>query len=95
MLINNVGLTRRGLTLDTDFETCRRLIEVDHLAPLRLTRPPLPQMVKNTKEHIVAVSSVVGKLGTPMRTGYCAAKHAMIGYFDALRAEVETATISR
>jgi len=48
-------------------------------------------MIKNGKGHVVAVSSVAGKFGTPMRTGYCAAKHALIGYFDALRAEVEIA----
>ncbi len=37
------------------------------------------------------VSSVAGKLGAPLRTGYCGAKHAVVGYFEALRAEVEQA----
>jgi dehydrogenase/reductase SDR family member 7B len=91
MLINNAGIGQRSLALDTNFETYRRLIEVDYLAPLRLTQLVLPQMIKNGKGHVVAVSSVAGKFGTPMRTGYCAAKHALIGYFDALRAEVEIA----
>ena len=37
--------------------------------------------------HIATISSVAGKIGVPGRTGYCAAKHALQGYFDALRAE--------
>ena len=41
--------------------------------------------------HIVAISSVAGRVGPVLRTGYAAAKHGLIGYCDALRAEVETA----
>ncbi|WP_372927053.1 SDR family NAD(P)-dependent oxidoreductase, partial [Marinobacter sp.] len=37
---------------------------------------------------------VAGKVGAPMRTGYCAAKHAVMGFFDALRAEVEGQGVS-
>ncbi len=48
-------------------------------------------MVERRAGHIAVVSSVAGKVGAPLRTGYCAAKHAVIGYFDALRAEVEPA----
>jgi len=39
--------------------------------------------------HIVAISSVAGRIGAPLRTAYCAAKHGLIGYMDALRAETE------
>ena len=35
------------------------------------------------------MASVAGKVGVPLRTGYCAAKHAVVGYCDALRAEVQ------
>ncbi|MEJ0096289.1 MAG: SDR family NAD(P)-dependent oxidoreductase [Methylocella sp.] len=91
LLINNAGISQRSLALDTHFETYRRLIEVDYLAPLQLTQLVLPRMVEQGKGHIAAVSSVAGKLGLPLRTGYPAAKHAVMGYFDALRAEVETA----
>jgi dehydrogenase/reductase SDR family protein 7B len=39
--------------------------------------------------HIVGISSVAGRVGVPLRTAYCAAKHGLIGYMDALRAETE------
>jgi short-subunit dehydrogenase len=38
--------------------------------------------------HVVVISSVMGKIGTPMRSAYAAAKHALHGFFDCLRAEV-------
>jgi short-subunit dehydrogenase len=53
-----------------------------------LTKAVLPVMVKQKSGHIVVTSSLSGKLGSPMRSGYCASKHALHGFFDALRAEV-------
>lgn len=91
ILINNAGVSQRSLALDTSFETYRRIMEIDFFAPLRLTQLILPSMVERGSGHISVISSVAGKVGTVLRTGYCAAKHAVIGYFDALRAEVEKA----
>jgi short-subunit dehydrogenase len=45
-------------------------------------------MIEQGSGHIAVTSSVAGKVGVPFRTGYCAAKHAMMGFFDALRSEV-------
>ena len=46
-------------------------------------------MVQAGGAHIVAISSVAGRIGAPLRTAYSAAKHGLIGYMDALRAETE------
>ncbi len=91
VLINNAGVSQRSLALDTSFEVYRTLMEVDFFAPLRLTQLVLPGMVARKSGAIAVVSSVAGKVGAPIRTGYCAAKHAVVGYFEALRAEVEIA----
>ena len=91
LLINNAGVSQRSLALDTSFEVYRRIMEVDFFAPLRLTQLVLPSMVERRSGHIVIISSVAGKIGAPLRTAYCAAKHACVGYFDALRAEIEKA----
>jgi short-subunit dehydrogenase len=46
-------------------------------------------MLERRSGHLAVTASVAGKVGVPLRTGYCAAKHAVMGFFDALRAEVE------
>jgi dehydrogenase/reductase SDR family member 7B len=89
LLINNAGIGQRGLALETQFDVYRQLMEVDFFAPLRLTQLLLPAMVERRSGRIAVISSVAGKVGVPMRSGYSAAKHACLGYFDALRAEVE------
>ena len=92
ILVNNAGISQRSLAVDTRPEVYRTLIETDLLAPIWLTQLALPAMVaRGAGGHIVGISSVAGRLGTVLRTGYCAAKHGLIGYLDALRAEVELA----
>ena len=91
ILINNAGISQRSLALDTAFDVYRTIMEIDYFAPVRLTQLVLPHMVGRGSGHLAVVSSVAGKVGVPLRTGYCSAKHAVVGYFDSLRAEVETA----
>jgi short-subunit dehydrogenase len=94
ILVNNAGISQRSLALDTDFDVYRRVMEVDFFAPLRLTQLVLPAMVKRGAGAFVNIASVAGKVGSPLRTGYCAAKHALVGYSDALRAETAQYGIS-
>jgi dehydrogenase/reductase SDR family protein 7B len=91
LLVNNAGISQRSLALDTSMAVYRRIMEVDFFAPVALTQLIIPRMVARKSGHIAAVSSVAGKIGSPLRTGYSAAKHALIGYCDSLRAETELA----
>lgn len=91
MLVNNAGISQRSLAVDTKPEVYRQILDVDLLAPIWLTQLILPRMAERKSGHIVGISSVAGRLGTVLRTAYCAAKHGLIGYCDALRAEVEQA----
>jgi len=88
ILVNNAGISQRSLALDTGFDVYRTVMEVDFFAPLRLTQLVLPAMVARGSGGIVNIASVAGKIGSPLRTGYCAAKHALVGWSDALRAEI-------
>ncbi|MGF1456627.1 MAG: SDR family NAD(P)-dependent oxidoreductase [Alphaproteobacteria bacterium] len=89
VLVNNAGVSQRSLAVDTAPDVYRDLIDIDLIAPIWLTQLQLPRMVDAGGAHIVAISSVAGRIGAPLRTAYCAAKHGLIGYMDALRAEVE------
>lgn len=88
VLINNAGISQRSKCLDTDLSVYKRLLDVDVLGQIALSKAVLPIMVEQKAGHIAVTSSVAGKVGVPLRTGYCAAKHAVMGFFDALRAEV-------
>jgi dehydrogenase/reductase SDR family protein 7B len=91
MLVNNAGISQRSLAVDTVPEVYDRLIDTDLRAPIRLTQLLLPRLVERRTGTIVMISSVAGRVGPVLRTGYAAAKHGLIGYADALRAEVEKA----
>lgn len=86
-LINNAGISQRSLAVDTSLDVYRRMIDVDLLGPIALTQAVLPRMVEAGGGRIAATSSVAGMAGVPLRTAYCAAKHGLIGYHDAVRAE--------
>lgn len=88
MLLNNAGISQRSLCVDTDMATYRTLFEVDVFGQIALTKLVLPIMIEQGKGHLAVTASVAGKIGAAKRTGYCAAKHAMMGFFDALRTEV-------
>jgi len=87
ILINNAGVTQRSLTVDTELDVYRKLMDVNFFGTVAPTRAVLPDMLARKQGHIVAISSVAGKFGPPLRSGYAAAKHAVHGFMDALRAE--------
>jgi dehydrogenase/reductase SDR family member 7B len=88
VLVNNAGISQRSLAVDTDFSVYRQIVEIDLLAPIALTQALLPHFAGRGTGQLVMISSVAGKAGVPLRTAYCAAKHGLIGYADALRAEM-------
>ena len=88
ILFNNAGITQRARVVDTDLSVYRAMMDVNFFGPLMLTKAVLPSMLERGEGHIVCTTSVAGKYGSPMRSGYNAAKHAAHGFFDSLREEV-------
>lgn len=86
-LVNNAGISQRSLAVDTVFDVYQKIIAVDLLAPIALTQALLPRMVKAGGGQIIAISSVAGLVGAPLRSAYTAAKHGLVGYHDSVRAE--------
>jgi short-subunit dehydrogenase len=94
ILVNNGGVSQRSLIIETDFEVDKKLIEVDYLGTIAVTKTLLPHFIKNQKGHFVTITSLMGKFGSPYRSGYCGAKHALHGFFDVLRMEHQKDNIS-
>jgi len=88
ILINNAGVSQRSLILETDMSVYRQLMEIDYFGVIALTKLVLPRMVERRAGQIVTVSSVAGKVGTKLRSGYNGAKFGVIGFMDSLRAEM-------
>ncbi len=89
LLVNNAGVSQRSLCKDTELAVYQKLMDVDVMGQVALTKAVLPHMLNRGSGHLAVTASVAGKVGVPQRSGYCAAKHAVMGFFDALRAEVE------
>ncbi|KNC72021.1 hypothetical protein SARC_15430, partial [Sphaeroforma arctica JP610] len=98
VLINNGGVSTRSSARDAAYDVTMKLTKVDFLSCVKLAKAVLPSMTECVQDspdspsvprggHIVNISSVAGKAGVVLRTAYCGAKFALIGWFDALRVE--------
>jgi short-subunit dehydrogenase len=88
VLIHNAGITMWSrFDALKDLSIFERLMEVNYLAPVRLSALCLPHL-KDSRGLLVAVASLAGLTGVPERSGYAASKHALIGFFDSLRIEL-------
>lgn len=89
VLINNAGISYRGTIMDTTIDVDKMVMETNYFGPVALTKALLPSMIKRRKGHIVAISSIQGKISIPFRSAYAASKHATQAFFDCLRAEMK------
>jgi NAD(P)-dependent dehydrogenase (short-subunit alcohol dehydrogenase family) len=87
-LVNNAGLTLWSrFDALTDLAVLERVLAVNYLGAAWMTAAALAAL-KESRGLIVAVASVAGLTGVPERSGYAAAKHAMVGFFESLRIEL-------
>lgn len=89
MLFNNGGVSQRALAMETSQEVVRRMMEINFFSNILLSQLVAKRMVENKIGHIVVTSSLMGKWGFYLRSSYAAAKHALHGYYDSMRMEVE------
>ena len=87
ILINNGGISQRSLIIDTDLSVYKKLVDIDYLGTVALSKAVLPIFVNQKSGHFTVITSLMGKFASPLRSGYCGAKHALHGFFDALRME--------
>ena len=93
-IFQNAGITQRSFVSETDFTVYRRLMEVNFFGVIALTQAVLPTFLTQKCGRFVVTSSISGKIGVKQRSGYCASKHALHGFFDSLRAEVASSGLN-
>lgn len=88
VLVNNAGIAHRSAFADTRVEVLRRVMDVNFFGAVHCTHAALPSL-RARKGQVITISSVAGFSPLIGRTGYAASKHALHGFFDSLRTELE------
>jgi len=88
LLVNNAGAGEFAWFADQDEAMLERIVQVNVLAPMQLTRLLLPTLLAQPAARIVNVGSILGYLGYPGNAAYCASKFALRGFSEALRREL-------
>ncbi|WP_025762188.1 SDR family oxidoreductase [Dyadobacter tibetensis] len=87
VMVHNAGVSQRSYIDETEFSVYKKLMDINFFSTVALTKAVLPHMKRQKEGHFIVMSSVAGKIGTIMRSGYNASKHALHGFYDSLRAE--------
>ncbi len=94
ILLLNAGISQKARALATLESVERNIMEVNYFSNVRLAKAVLPLMQAQGGGKIAVVSSIVGKFGSPFLSSYAASKHALVGFFESLRYEIEADKIS-
>jgi short-subunit dehydrogenase len=89
VLINNAGYGEYGAVEDVSMENAKKQLEVNLFGAVRMTKQVLPHMRRQKSGKIINISSIGGKMATPMGGWYHASKFALEGLSDSLRMEVK------
>jgi short-subunit dehydrogenase len=88
-LVNNAGMSMWARFEEIrDLAVLERIMQVNYMGAVYCTHHALPYL-REARGRLVGISSLAGRTGVPTRTGYAASKHAMTGFFDSLRIELE------
>jgi len=90
VLVNNAGFGVGGFAEDVLLEELRLQLETNFFGQVAVTKSILPTMRAQRSGHIIMVSSILGLIGQPMVSSYCASKHALEGWAEALRIELRS-----
>lgn len=95
ILVSNAGKSQRAAFEDIDIEVDKELFDINLFGLINLTRIVLRYFLQNQiKGQFVVTSSTAGKLGVANSASYTGSKHALHGYFECLRNEVQSKGIS-
>lgn len=93
VIINNAGVAAAGMFVDAKTEDVEHAFDVNVMAPMHLCRGLLEHLQRQPSAHVVNVGSVLGAIGYPGQTVYCATKFALRGFTEALRRELDDSNV--
>lgn len=87
VMILNAGISQRALTFETDMDVDRKVMETNYFGPVYLTKAMSSYILPKKQFSIAVTNSISGLFGFPLRSAYCASKHALFGFFESLEVE--------
>jgi short-subunit dehydrogenase len=93
ILINNAGYGVFESFEATSLESMEEMMDVNYMGTVRCTKAILPYMLIARSGHIVNIASLAGKISTAKSSGYCASKHAVLGFTNSLRQELKGSNV--
>jgi len=90
----NAGISQRALTLDTDFAVDRKIMEVNYFGPVYMIKKLSYMLTSGRPVRLAVTTSISGLFGFPLRSAYCASKHALFGFFESLALENENIKVT-
>ncbi len=94
VLLNNAGYGEFIRFADASIAHFQDMLDVNYMGSVRCTHAVLPDMMRAGQGHIVNVASMAGKMATAKSTAYAATKHAVLGFTNALRRELQGSGIA-
>lgn len=88
LLVNNAGMITAGPLTEQDDQAWRRMLEINLLAPMSITRTLAPLLMRSGRGWVVNVGSMFGDIAFPFFAAYSASKFALRGWSEALRREL-------
>ena len=94
LFVLNAGISQREKALDTDFSVDEKILKIDFMSGVYLVKK-FKEMIK-AKEHVQfsVTTSLSGLFGFPLRSAYCAAKHALFGFYESLELEYDNINVT-
>jgi short-subunit dehydrogenase len=90
VLVNNAGFAVAGFAEDMELDELRQQLDTNFFGHVAMTKAVLPTMRAQRFGHIIMLSSILGLIGSPVVSSYCASKHALEGWTESVRVELRS-----
>lgn len=89
VLINNGGISQESFAMNTTREVEQKIMNINYFGNVALAKSVTKVMQQQKSGKIVVITSIIGKFGLPRLSTYAASKHALYGFYDSFRLEVQ------
>ena len=87
LYVLNAGISQRDRGFETDFAIDQKIMQVNYWSSVYLVKQFKNEIMAKQQVNFSVTTSLAGLFGFPLRTSYCASKHALFGFFESLDLE--------